>query len=742
MKRTLASLLLLALFAVGASKYLDVFSPFSGELWKREDVKLECPYGKVEVYYDEFGVPHVFAENERALFFAVGFLQAKDRLFQMDLHRRYMKGQLSEVFGEETLESDIFHVEMDFVKAAEASWEVIKENESVRDAILAYCEGVNAYIRSGKLPSEFILLGYRPEEWKPVDTLLIAKEIAWGLTGNFWDVKREEIKRKLPEALELFPAKLNHGYEVLKNYSAPVEIRNADVEIPEGVGSNNWVVSGKFTKSGKPILANDPHLLLTAPPVWYEMHLKTKDFEVRGVTFPGIPFIVIGYNKNVAWGFTNVGADVIDFYAYVWRDGKYLYKGKWLQPEVERKKIRVIDESVEVEVVKTVHGPFLKKYNVSVAWTGLSGTREALAIYLYNKAKSVKDVLKAARFFDVPPQNMVVADENTIAYYPAGKYPIRYVDGKAVAGNVIFNGSRGDGEWLGFEPYGRSTWEGFIPFEEIPHVINVDYVATANQRIVGNYTYYLGDSMYFSDPYRAIRIEELIEEGIRRGGIDVKFMMKIQRDVYSKPAEFFVPIIVEAARKEGRFEEVAKILENWDYEMRADSKAALIFAIWLKNYAKEIFDDEFERAGIDPIYPRLWVIQSLEENSKWFDDVRTEKVEKRDDIVLRALEKALSEIKENGWKVYGDYNKLKVHHPFGKKLKVFNYPSYPMNGSKYAIFNFRVENPQVGSSWRMIVDLGGEAYTVIPGGNSGDFLSKHYFDQLEMWVRGEYKRCW
>ena len=739
MKRIALSLLLLILFVAAANNYLNSFAPFSGSLWK-DEIEMNNPYGRVEIYYDEFGVPHIYAENEKALFFAVGYLQAKDRLFQMDLHRRYMKGQLSEIFGEITLESDKFHVEMDFESAAKASWEVLKRNKSVREAILAYCEGVNAYINSGNLPIEFVLLNYKPEKWTPVDTLLIAKEIAWELTGNFWDLKREEIRRKLPEALELYPVKLGHGYEILENYSSPAKLENVSVSYPEGVGSNNWVISGKFTESGKPILANDPHLLLTAPPVWYEMHLKTKDFEVRGVTFPGIPFVIIGYNKHVAWGFTNVGADVIDFYAYVWKDGKYLYKGEWLEPKKEKRVIKVKGKEVEVEVIKTVHGPFLKKYNVSVAWTGFSGTREALAIYLYNKARSVEDVINAARFFDVPAQNLVVADESSIAYYPAGKYPIRYVDGKEVAGNVVFNGSKGDGEWIGFTPYGESSWEGFIPFEEIPHAMNPDYIATANQRIVGNYSYYLGDSMYFADPYRAMRIEELIEKGIKQGRIDVEYVKKMQRDVYSKPAEFFVPLIIEATKDEEMFRDYVEILKKWNYEMKKDSKAALIFSLWLKNYVKEIFDDDFEKAGIEPYYPRLWVIQKLEEDSKWFDDVRTEKIEKRRDIILRALEKAVEEMNKNGWKTYGDYNRLKIEHPFGVKLKVFNYPSYPMNGSKYTIYNFRVEeNPQVGSSFRMIVEIGEKAYTIIPGGNSGRITSKHYFDQLEMWINCDYK---
>jgi len=755
-----AAILLLAIIVAGMG-FISMFAPFSGAVWTLDTGKkvIENPYGRAEVYYDEYGVPRIVAENEKALYFAIGYVQAKDRLFQMDLNRRLMKGQLSGVFGDALLDSDVFHVKMDFVSAAEASLQAVRQEDPEFASLLdAYAEGVNRYISSEKLPMEFQLLDYKPEPWKPVDTLLIGKAIEWGLTGEFWDLKRAVLIQKFgKDVLELYPMFEAHNYTIVSEE----EFAKADwgkavnwLEQFEGdadFGSNNWVISGKLTESGKPILANDPHLLLTVPPIWYEMHIRVDgDYEARGVTFPGIPTIVIGRNDFVAWGFTNVGADVIDFYSYVWKGEKYLYKGRWLEPEKEVRKIRVktdrgfIEKDIVVE--KTVHGPIIEKegMKVAVAWTGLTGTREALALYKYNHARSMKDFLEALRYFDVPAQNTVYADvEGNIMYYPAGKFPIRYVDGKMVAGNVIFNGSRGDGEWIGFKPYGISTWEGFIPFEEIPHLINPDYVGTANQRIVPEeYGYYLGDSMYFADPYRGIRIFKMIEAAIKRGEkIDAEYVKEMQRDVYSKPAEFFVPMIIEAYQKKGGEELKPYIqeLKGWDYRMTKDSKAALIFALWLEKFMNETFD-EFFAAGLDQSYfPRLWVVQNLDAASPWFDDRRTPEKETRDDIALRALRLAAEEMKEKGWQVYGDYNRLRINHPFGSKLAFLNYPSLPMDGSKYTIFNFRVKGNQAGSSWRMIVDYGGKSYCVIPGGNSGNYFSKHYDDQLEMWARGEYK---
>ena len=751
------SLILLVLFLAAAYNYLNLLAPFSGSLWKQSEEKvIPSPYGHVKVYYDEYGVPHIVAENEKAMAFAIGYVQAKDRLFQMDLYRRLMKGELSEVFGEAFFDSDVFHIKMDFVGAAEASWSILKKTE-LGELLEAYSDGVNYYIEHNELPAEFKLAGYKPEKWRPEDTLIMGKEMAWGLTGKFWDLKRALIVEKLGEdALELYPEYMNHSYPIIRTNVVNKSLLDwlKPFEAKEGIGSNNWVVSGKYTKNGKPMLANDPHLLLIAPPVWYEMHLQLNGENVRGVTLPGVPVVIIGMNDYVAWGFTNVGADVIDFYYYVWKDGKYYYKGQWLEPEKEIKKVRVKTgngyEEREVVVEKTVHGPLIDKYGskVAVAWTGLTATTESLAIYKYNHAHNITEFMEGLRYFDVPAQNVVYADiYGNIMYYPAGKYPIRLINGEEVAGNIIFNGSAGEGEWRGFNPYGVSTWEGFIPFEEIPHLINPEYVATANQRVVFGYQHYLGDSMYFADPYRGMRIYEMLDNAVNSGvKMTPEFFMEMQRDVYSKPAEFFTPYIFEA---EGKMSEKARKyaeeLREWDLRMTKDSREALIFSIWLKNFINETFGDEFYSAGLDSsFYPHLYTLQNLDKDSRWFDDIRTPEKENRDDIAARAMELTVKEIEEKEYRVYGDYNKLNIEHPFSSIVKFFDYPSMPMNGSDYTVFNFRravdwgTGLSQAGSSWRMIVNFD-RNYCIIPGGNSGNYFSKHYYDQLEMWVNGKYK---
>ncbi len=757
---SLLSIVLLMVVAISLTYYLDLFTPF-GKFWRYSEqnhIELKTPYGKAVIDYDRYGNPKVEADNLKSLFYAVGYAQARDRLFQMDLQRRLMRGQLSEVFGGSLSETDEFYIKMDFVKAAEVNWDYFKNTEFA-DYLIAYSEGVNRYIENGKLQPEFRLLNYKPEKWTPVDTFLINKLIAWELTGNFWDLKRAYILKKLPQARELYPEYLNHSYPIIypkiPNINESLLDWLRQFEGDRSFGSNNWLISGKYTVSGYPILANDPHLSLTVPPVWYRMHLKAGNFEVWGVTFPGVPVIIIGQNKFISWGVTNVGADVIDFYTYKFDGDRYLYKEKWLGIDKEKRILRVKKdgkiEEREVTVEKTVHGPLIDKFGVkvAVAWTGFSATTELKAIFGLNRAKNVSQAIESLKWFDVPAQNFVVIDRfGNTAYYPAGKYPIREKDGKIISGNIIFNGSNGDGEWKGFKPYGVSSWDGFIPFGQIPHLINPDYVVTANQRPVFDFKYYIGDSGYFADPYRGMRIYGMIERKIaEKGKLDVDDIIEMQKDVYSKPAEFIVGDIRKNLDKIPFSEKTKPYVDEllkWDYRMTSDSKAALIFSIFLKEYMNETFYDEFHPAGLKKDeYPKLWVLQNLPENSIWFDDIRTPEKENKWDIIARAMDRTVETIERNGYTKYGDINVFIATHPFSPKILFMNYPRFEMNGSDYTVYNFRHDyRPfQAGSSWRMITtftDSSAKMLGVIPGGNSGNYFSENYADQLEMWKECKY----
>ncbi len=755
----LCILALVGIFVFGG-QFVQLVAPLSGSAWNSatqpDGLTVENPYGEATVSYNAQGVPTIEAENERALAYATGYVQARDRLFQMDLIRRLMGGRLAAAFGERAVESDRFHRRMGFEDAAEATWRQLNGTEHGAK-LEAYSAGVNRYMQTQPLPLEFELNGYEPTRWEPVDTLLVGQQISWGLSGNFADLRREAIANRLPRALSLYPRAFAHNATIVDNqrrgqtqrrpsgadgsvkkvYEA---VREYDTEA--GLGSNNWAISGEYTESGDPILANDPHLSLTAPPVWYEMRLESPERNVSGAGFAGIPFVIIGANDDVAWGVTNVGADVTDAYTYEWRNGTYLYDGEYRTPETRTETIAVADgESETVTVERTVHGPVLERQNqtVAIAWTGLTATTQSRAIDRLSSADNLTTFETALREFDLPAQNFVAIDrDGGVLYYPAGKYPIRTVDGQPVAGDRVFNGSAGHGEWRGFELYGRSNWSGFVDFDAIPHLRDPAYVSTANQRVADDPGFYLGTSMFFSSPYRGIRLQELLAERTANGSITREDVLEIQRDTYSVPAERFSGQIRNATDEMSpAARAAAQSLQNWDYEMRRDSRDALVFSRWLDRYRDEVFADEYNANNLDEsYYPNHWVLQRLPADSPWFDDTRTSGVETRSDITARTMEAVVEEIDREGWETYGDYNTVDIDHQF--PVDFLDYPERPTDGSPFTVRNFRADSGPVGSSYRFVVSEQG-SLAVLPGGNSGNYFSEHYADQFDLWRNGEYR---
>jgi len=514
----------------------------------------------------------------------------------------------------------------------------------------------------------------------------------------------------------------------------------------EGIGSNNWVVSGEHTESGTPILANDPHLTLMAPPVWYEANLRTDDLSVRGVTFPGIPFVIIGENHAGAWGFTNTGTDVIDFYRYDTRNGEYRYGDEWREFETESRTIAVADgEDREVTVRKTVHGPVVGTESdgddltseVGVAWTGLAATKTVDAVRQMSHSDGLESFREALRDFDLPPQNCVYADRdgNTL-YYVTGRHPRRYTDGDPVRGPRVFDGSEREGEWPGYTPYGESSWEGFVPFDEKPHVENPDYLGTANQRIVDDdrYPYYLAEA--YGAPFRGQRLWDRLDRRIESDDpVTPEFMRDLQGDAYDKRAELFVPTILSArATIDDDLSGELDRLGSWDSRMTRDSRAALVFARFVEHYRREVFEGLLQdalddRRDVEEYYPNDWVLLHLDDGD-WFP-------EGREAAIATALRNAIDEIEEWDWATYGDYNVTAIDHPFGQSW--LNYPRYPTDGSPATLNNYR-KDAAVGASWRQVCPMGdGESMAVLPGGNDGDYFSEHYDDQLRLWAKGEYR---
>jgi penicillin amidase len=734
------------------------FAPLSGETWAagRRSVpkSVESPYGPATVTYDDHGVPTVEADEEPAMAYAVGYTQAADRLFQMDLLRRLIDGSLAAAVGEPAVESDVFNTKMDFRGAAQAGWDHLEGSEHAT-TLEAFADGVNAYIDRGPMPPEFGLLDYEPERWSPVGTLLIEKLISWGLTGSFAALREAVARRELdPEVADaLFPGRYDHDVPILRENgdgdasgsrqppdAAPPEIGGDLVswldqfESSEGIGSNSWVVSGEHTASGAPLLANDPHLQLSVPPVWYEQQLRTETMAVDGVAFPGVPNVVIGTNRAGAWGFTNAGTDTIQFYRYDIDGERYRYGDEWRAFDTETRTVEVADgEDREVTIRKTVHGPLIERHGerIGVSWVGHTATETVPSVIELNRAESLADVIEAIRMFDVA-QSFVWADrDGRTLYYLTGRHPIRRVEGERVPGDRIFDGSAGEAEWRGFEPFGVSSWEGFVSFEDLPHAIDPEYVGTANQRIVDSGVPYLRGP--YASPYRGRRLYELLDaRAASDRAMDVPFMKRLQRDTRDGRAVDLVPALVDAAESRAGFEETVVVLREWDREMKPDSRGALVFARWFDHYESAVFDPILEPAGLDESFrPSAWVTANLAPDGPVFAG------RDRAAVMADALEAALEEIDAEGWTTYGDYSHTgALTHGFDQGF--LNYPSIPAPGSGFTLRNFDVSGP-TGSSWRQVVDLSdGSAEGVIPGGNDGVFFSDHYDDRLRNWVEGRY----
>ncbi|MXV62327.1 penicillin acylase family protein [Natronorubrum sp. JWXQ-INN-674] len=765
----------------GARELLEQFAPLSGRAWNAADrtrpESVESPYGEATLRVDDDGVPHVEAEDERAAYFAVGYAQAFDRLFQLDLQRRVMRGQLSEIVGEATLEDDEFHARMDFVGAAEATWELAAETPA-GPLVEAYADGVNAAIEREPLPLEFELLGFEPREWTPVDSMLMEKQISWDLTGNFGELRRALVADRLGDDLAgaLYPERMDHDVPILRDEvdADRLEGENDDdssdgneatdetagsvdstgsvgreltgwlsrFESPTGVGSNSWVVSGEHTDSGRPIVAYDPHLTLMTPPLWYEQRVETPETSVRGATFPGVPFVIAGANESGTWSFTNVGADVLDCYRYdIDDDGeRYRYDGEWREFETEERELAVANgENRTITLRKTVHGPVLEReeQTVGVAWTGHTATRTTEAIYEFGRSDGLEALLSATRKFDLPTQNLVYADaDGRTLYYATGKLPVRTIDGDAVAGNQIFDGSAGEGEWEGFTPFGESSWDGFVPFEEKPHAIDPDVLATANQRVVDDPEHYVG--VAYASPYRGARIYDRLDKAVASGELtDLEFHRDLQRDARDGRAEQLVPELLETLDDRDvsdRLEEAGRTLDDWDRRMVRESAGALVFARWMDQFRRLTVEPQFGDNDLDDsYYPGDWAIATLGDESDLYAD------RSRAETMIAALEEALDEIDDEGWTVYGDWNTTgPIEHPFGVEAPFLDYDERPLDGSRATVNNYRVASA-VGSSWRMVVEPGGDATAILPGGNSGDYFSDHYADQLERWIENDQK---
>lgn len=749
--------------------------------------------GGVEIVVDNYGVPHIYAESEADAMFALGYMHASDRLWQMDFNRRAAQGRLSEIMGPEALEHDTFVRTIGLNRLAREAAEKAKDHPGFYDGMIAYAWGVNSYIAEKMpdgLPFEFQRLDYLPDPWTPVDTISIGKAMAWELCGSMDDLYLGTLVEKLgaETVAELFPVDRYREIPIIppeqsrrsrgaateesalindaKTLSLPMRDRSAAgaylAAIEKAsyryrilgddrfVGSNNWVIDGRKSARRKPMLASDPHLGFTLPSVWYAAHVQAGDMDVIGVTLPGSPWILIGHNRHIAWGVTNTQADVTDFFIEELNDKRthYLHADEWKPLEVISETIDVRDTAPrKLKTLKTTHGPILPGTDISMQWAGAAPEDDPRAFYLLNHAVDYDDFAAAMRVMGTPPQNFAYADSNgMIAMWVSGLFPVR----KAGRGRVPVDGASGDFDW-----------DGFIPRIDTPHSVNPaqHFLASANQRPASKgYEHYLG---YEWDPgYRARRINGLLSSNKR---VTAEQMKQFQADTFDTLAESALPSLVAACKD--RFEEgklyarALDVMSRWDFVTTADGAEPTIWWQWLERLRESVWEDEWRAAGIDlredswghtklnKWMPPLEVLERMiveEPRSKWFDDVSTENRETLVEIASKSFRIAVDELRGrlgddiSEWQ-WGTVNRLRIDHLLGDPA--LGRGGHPLAGSNLTLRATGTGSDVTGGpSWRMVVDFRDlDSLTcVYPGGQSGDPKSPHYDDLIDIWARDEY----
>jgi len=730
--------------------------------------------GPVEVIRDKWGVPHIYAQDEHDLVFAQGYVHAQDRLWQMEFNRRIGSGTLSAILGDSTLDVDRFMRTLGLRRAAERDWTLLEED--VRLVMQAYADGVNAYVDShrGRLPLEFTILGVDPAPWTPIDSLTWGKVMAFDLGGNYhYELLRARIIAELgAEAAQMLLPPYDSGAPVIVpagtgNYTW---LKGIDGATPSALtallghsgsdaGSNNWVVSGSRTASGRPLIADDMHLGLNMPSVWYENSLHGGRLDVAGYSFPGVPLVIVGHNDRVAWAVTNLPADVQDFYIENLDNADdpkaYEFQGRWEELTIIHETIEVKGgQPVVVDVKVTRHGPVMNDViggladaePLALRWTALDGTRLMNAVLGLNLAANWEEFRQALQFWDVPSQNSMFADvDGNIGYQSPGLIPIRAAGHQ---GLVPVPGWTGEFEWM-----------GYIPFDELPRTYNPEsgFIVSANNKVVED-TYPYSLAYEWSAPYRSQRITDLLATNV---SVSIEDVRTIQSQTYSLPAEALRPYLQAVQPATGLEAAALDIVNRWDLLYEADRAGGAVFQAWYWFLVRETLGDELGADLLDAYLPYdtshvpMMVDLMKRPTSPWFDDTGTAQVEERDDIVRRSFSEAAAWLEETmgkpgKWEWGKMHTMAFVHQPLGQSgIKIiewlFNSQAIPARGDNFTVdaawVNYAYPFAMSGGvSQRLIVDVGdwGASLSIHSTGQSGQLFHPHRADMVHAWQEIEY----
>ncbi len=772
--RIVGSLLVVLVFLAAAIVGYAYFTARAALPQLDGSIRLKSLSANVKVTRDQRGVPTIEAQSLQDLFFAQGFVTAQDRLWQMDVMRRYGSGELSEILGEDTLKIDREQRVLGLRAAARKSLQMA----SPRDLAYldAYTRGVNAYIesRGSHLPLEFRILKYRPKPWQIEDTLVIANQMVKDL--NYYTLPdtlaREKVTAKMgPDlAADLYVNRSWHDRPptVMREDLNEQDQGDSDDEdddddgpdtsvtqrwqparfgaIPEAVnGSNDWVVSGAHTVTGKPLLSNDMHLGHQMPNLWYEAHLKSGNFEVAGVTLPGMPWVVVGHNRRIAWGFTNVGPSVTDVFIENFNaQGAYQTPQGWQQPDHRVEVIHVKDRpDVNVDVRITRHGPIISEIipgetrQIALRWTLYDGLH--IPFFDVNSARNWDDFLQAFSQLDAPGQNVVYADvDGNIGYHTTGKIPIR----AAGDGSVPVSGADDAHEW-----------KGFVPFDKLPNIYNPPsgVIATANGRITPD-KYLPPLSAEWEAPWRTERIYHVLESGRQFSAAD---MLALENDIHSEndlfTAERFVYAVDHAAKPSPRARQAADLMRNWDGRMSANSAAPTLAVRSARELMRLLLEPHLGPAASDVHAGQVsWESYRWEMSSVWLQNVLLHQPKKwlpqkyanYDELLAAAVEAAVSEPESPqdlaAWH-WGRVNAVKIEHPILGKIPIVRRWSGPGEAEQSGSgFTVKAVTPHHGPSERFTANMADldESTLNLVTGQGGNFLSPYYMDQWKAWREG------
>lgn len=770
-------------------------------------------HAPVEVLRVEAGVPHLYARDAHDLFFAQGYVHAQDRLWQMELDRRTGAGELSALFGAAALDLDRTMRVFEIRASSERDWQAA--SPAARATLLAYADGVNAFLAQhrGQLPPEFVLLGVEPRPWTPVDSLSWAKLMALNLSLNSsFEILRTQLAERLgPAAAQrlLLPYPAGEPVIVPPDAAAtgPAAGQGAPAVVgpPAGAspaaagtastgeapaagteqlataaigarrlgplaalggaawGSNSWVVAGSRTASGRPLLANDTHLGLQMPSVWYQIGLHGGGWDVTGFSFPGMPLVVIGHNARIAWGITNLCADVQDLVfekldaPLAAHPHRYLDRGVWRDLAVAHEQILVKDKpALAYDVLATRHGPIVNDafpelkdaLPAAVRWTAIDpgGGRLTDAIMALDRAGDWPSFRQALSAWDVPSLNFTYADvAGNIGYQATGLVPVR----ASGQGMVPANG------WDG-----AAEWRGYIPYDALPRLFNPPqgFIVTANNKVTADsYPYFIAYDM--ADPYRARRVTDRLAAA---KGLTVADMRTLQADTFGLPAQALRPYLLAVAPAGERERRALDEVRRWDLRYEPDAVGATVFEVWYWQFLGELLGDDLAKPLLDD-YRQIGLSQvpsivalMQRPDDPLFDDRRTPQVEHRDDIVRRALTRAVDWLARRygddpaGWRYGRVHSVTLVHQPLGQSgiaplMWAFNSATYPARGTAFTVDAAMPDFTQpfavvFGTSQRMIVDLGDldRSLWVNSTGECALPFHRHREDQTKRWIGLDY----